>query len=202
MQYLKLAVAAGGISLALTGFASALTLASGSTTCSVSDFTIDGANSSACEGAYDGNDSNQNLDGVFGTNGWMEIVKVDDPASDGTQNGVTLNVGNNGGTSGTWSVSDWNGYSLVMAVIKGGPTFSAYLLGDPSGTSGTWDTNGILNGNGGRGPGLSHLTLYYAQNGDNPPHPPAPIPLPAAGWLLLAGIGGMAALKRRRKSDD
>jgi hypothetical protein len=26
---------------------------------------------------------------------------------------------------------------------------------------------------------------------------PAPIPLPAAGWLLLAGLGAVAALARR-----
>lgn len=28
----------------------------------------------------------------------------------------------------------------------------------------------------------------------------APIPLPAAGWLMLAGIGGLAALRRRRRA--
>ncbi len=28
----------------------------------------------------------------------------------------------------------------------------------------------------------------------------APIPLPAAGWMLLAGMGGLAALRRRRKA--
>lgn len=28
----------------------------------------------------------------------------------------------------------------------------------------------------------------------------APIPLPAAGWMLLAGIGGIAAMKRRKKA--
>ena len=27
---------------------------------------------------------------------------------------------------------------------------------------------------------------------------PSPIPLPAAGWLLLLGVGGLAALKRRK----
>ena len=26
------------------------------------------------------------------------------------------------------------------------------------------------------------------------------VPLPAAGWMLLAGVGGLAAAKRRRKS--
>lgn len=29
---------------------------------------------------------------------------------------------------------------------------------------------------------------------------PAVVPLPAAGWMLLAGLGGLAAMKRRRKS--
>lgn len=28
----------------------------------------------------------------------------------------------------------------------------------------------------------------------------APIPLPAAGWLLLAGVGGLAAMRRRRRA--
>ena len=30
--------------------------------------------------------------------------------------------------------------------------------------------------------------------------PPDPIPLPAAGWLLIAGLGGLAAMKRRKAS--
>lgn len=29
----------------------------------------------------------------------------------------------------------------------------------------------------------------------------APVPLPAAGWMLIAGLGGMAALRRRKKSQ-
>lgn len=36
--------------------------------------------------------------------------------------------------------------------------------------------------------------------GGNPNGDPPPIPLPAAGWLLLAGIGGLAAVARRRRS--
>lgn len=29
----------------------------------------------------------------------------------------------------------------------------------------------------------------------------APVPLPAAGWMLLAGVGGLVAMKRRRKGE-
>ncbi|MFN7225534.1 MAG: VPLPA-CTERM sorting domain-containing protein [Paracoccaceae bacterium] len=29
---------------------------------------------------------------------------------------------------------------------------------------------------------------------------PSPVPLPAAGWLLMAGVGGLAAMRRRRKA--
>lgn len=33
-----------------------------------------------------------------------------------------------------------------------------------------------------------------------PPPPPPAVPLPASGWLVLAGLGGLAGLKRRRRS--
>jgi hypothetical protein len=31
---------------------------------------------------------------------------------------------------------------------------------------------------------------------------PSPIPLPAGGWLLVTALGGLAAMRARRKSDD
>jgi hypothetical protein len=85
-----------------------------------------------------------------------------------------------------------------MAVLKGGPTFSAYEIDVALGTSGSWDTTGILKGNDRPGPGLSHLTLY--QTGGSNPTPRTVIPLPAAAWLMIAGIGGLAVVGRRRKT--
>lgn len=41
---------------------------------------------------------------------------------------------------------------------------------------------------------VSHLYIVADIKG------PAPIPLPAAGWMLLAGVGAMAAFRRRRKA--
>ena len=35
--------------------------------------------------------------------------------------------------------------------------------------------------------------------GDDPVVQPPAVPLPAAGWMLLAGVGGIAAMKRRKK---
>ena len=44
--------------------------------------------------------------------------------------------------------------------------------------------------NGRRQAPVSHISFY---NGA------APVPLPAAGWLLMAGLGGIGAVARRRR---
>lgn len=33
-----------------------------------------------------------------------------------------------------------------------------------------------------------------------PPPTPGAVPLPAAGWMLMAGLGGIAALRRRKSA--
>jgi hypothetical protein len=40
---------------------------------------------------------------------------------------------------------------------------------------------------------ISHVSFY--DTGKMPP-----VPLPAAGWLMLAGLGGLAALRQRRRA--
>jgi hypothetical protein len=58
--------------------------------------------------------------------------------------------------------------------------------------------------------GFSSFDSYFSpiatafSPGVSPPPPPPPnpnvIPLPAAGWLLISGLGGLAMLRRRRKA--
>lgn len=166
--------------------ASALTL-TGNVTCSIANLS----GSTACEGAFVGNDANQNLDGLFSITGWTEINKVD--SDSGTDGDLTVT---GGGTSGGWSF-DYGINDPVMFVLKGGNSFSAYLM-DLSVTSGTWNTDGIEKGNGQPNPGLSHFAVYSGgtNGGGNPP--PNPIPLPAAGWLLISGVAGLGFFGRRK----
>jgi len=204
MLVLKL-TASAVLALGLSGAAQALTLLDGPG-CDTSQLTT----SDDCAGTYSGNDANQNLDGLFGQSDWEEIAKVDsDQGTDGILT-VTANQPapellnlvaqveteeDEGATGGGWSVTGWDGWSTVMAVLKGGNSFSAYLL-DLTDTSGQWNTLGLAKGNGKPGPGLSHFTLYGIE-GQTPP--PSTIPLPAAGWLMLGAIGGLGLAARRRK---
>lgn len=49
----------------------------------------------------------------------------------------------------------------------------------------------------------SGMAIAGATIGGTPIDPnepgPAPVPLPAAGWLMIAGLGGLAALRRKRR---
>lgn len=46
-----------------------------------------------------------------------------------------------------------------------------------------------------KGGGLSHVNVYGVED-----VAPAPVPLPASALLLMGGIGGLAALRRRKKA--
>lgn len=92
-------------------------------------------------------------------------------------------------------VTSDDGFRLII----GGNTFTEFtgLRGPNNTTSGTWSG----------GDGVFDVTLWYFEGNEsqaqlisNLGDYVAPIPLPAAGWMLLAGIGGIAAMKRRKKA--
>ena len=58
--------------------------------------------------------------------------------------------------------------------------------------SGTFSTEGLFN-NGGQTPGISNVTFFDTGMPDMPQ-----VPVPAAGFMLLAGLGGLAAARRRK----
>ncbi|MGB3513510.1 MAG: PEP-CTERM sorting domain-containing protein [Microcoleaceae cyanobacterium] len=176
---------AGLLSVSATG-AAALTLQGNN--CSTGNLT----GSASCEGTFNGNDANQNLDGLFGQTGWSQLFKVDN--SSGTNGGLTVTADNE--KTGTWSLSgaDTSQYDY-MAVIKGGNSFSAYSLND---FSGNWNTDGVVKGNGRPNPGLSHFTVYSIAKSNNSEEVPEPLTILGSGLAL--GFGAMFKKKHSNKA--
>lgn len=141
-------------------------------------------------GNISGNATGANADPLFsilGT-GYQLIGKSDTTPSIVSVTGVNQ-------LSGIWSLMlpaapagmVWT--NLVLALKSGvaqlNPDWAAFGLAAGI-TNGTWS---IASGN----QSLSHMNLYGQLA-------PAPVPLPAAGILLLGGIGALAAVRRRRKA--
>ena len=191
-----LPIAAAGF-VALTAVANATpvsVLPSDMGTCTLDQLT----ESTDCEGAYAGNDDADllNMLEVFDKTGWSQLAKVDDDrGTDGDLDvSVTLENGDGEGIEGEWSYTgDISAFDHMIAVLKAGNAFTAYLL-DLSVTplEGTWNTAGLDD------KGLSHFSLY-TRTGGGGGGGLAPVPLPAAGWMLLAGVGGLAAWGRKRR---
>lgn len=174
----------------------AAALTPGVISCSTSNL----AGSSACEGAFTGNNSNQDLDGLFGVADWgEELFKIEE--GDPTSNGP-LTVETVGDTSGTWSIDEsfLDMTETLMFVLKGGPSFSAYLWNGVD-TSGTWNTDGVQTGgrNPKAGPDLSHFSIYRVPRKEEPE--PNPIPEPAA-MVGLVMVGAGIVTSRRKKAEQ
>jgi hypothetical protein len=187
--------------------ASLMPSAASAAPCSVTDVTT----STACIGPLDGNDSpnndsgsNTNINlidpdgdlilGAFNIGDWALEDRVNEPAT--TSGILTLTYAS--GKSGTWSATGLDAFNNVMIAIKGSTGFALYLI-DIAGSAqggglfgGSWSVAGLENAGGSSNPpDISHLSLYTSGVA-------TPIPLPAAAWMLIAGLGGLGLLARRK----
>jgi hypothetical protein len=93
--------------------------------------------------------------------------------------------------NGTWSFAGNSSLTHLPAymAVKAATNWALYALDGALG--GSWSTAGLMTPNGKNQAGVSHISFYNSV---------APVPLPAAGWLLVAGLGGLGALARRRRA--
>jgi hypothetical protein len=134
-----------------------------------------------------------------------QLAKIDicSPTSTGCQaNGQKLTNGavsaalfslTNNGASGSVDFDlTGTGKGLEYVVLKGSDNFALFYW-DMDQISGSfmWQIAGFILNNGGQVPNLSHITFY----GGNAPNE---VPLPAAAWLMIAGLGGLRLASRRK----
>jgi hypothetical protein len=159
-----------------------------------------------CAGTFAGNDTGNtgtlisNLNGgIFAgfINNWSVFGKSDESGSgvDAEEDQVT----------GDWAVNFLpSKYSVFAVSLKAATEYAVYLfdlrnLPATETAAGAFNMLGLLtpaNPNNPtkprNTPELSHLTIAVYDDA------PAPVPLPAAGWLLVAGLGALAAVRRRK----
>ena len=179
--------------------------AANAATCSINNvsFTLNNAGGAECRA---GNDlgwngiAEQNLE-FFSLANWAEGDSTEDGVGDGSVTFASAPLVNS--SSGMWSLNSYPGYGPLMIVLRSGHQYGAFLLDEIyatvaakvyAGLSGTWGIQRnrcTPRGCTMVGKNLTRATVYYSE--------PAAVPVPAAGFMLLAGLAGLAGLRRRSR---
>jgi hypothetical protein len=179
-------IAAATLSLAAMGANAALTSA-GTPICALTDVS---PGASACSGSWVGNDKNQQADVFAALNVMSAGTWINAGASDDAGNGpFTSNSASNTGTltfdspvSGTFAVA-----------VKAANNFSLYVWNNVSNVAlFDFSTAGVSVNTGGVPNGLSHASLYVKEG------QVTVVPEPSTYALVLAGLGMMGLVARRR----
>jgi hypothetical protein len=194
-----------GALLAMSASAATITVAGGGTTdnCSLANFTV----SVACDGDFavanqGGNVAGSDINGLFFADGapisgWAEIDAIGSVNSTGVQTGANglFRINTTNTSSGTWELINpfaFDASKYYVFALKGATDQVAYFM-DIASLFGNWTNGDLQTPNGQMNlAGLSNIRLFEA------PGNPSVVPLPAAGWLLLAGVGGLAAMRRKK----
>ena len=192
-MHLKATLVAIGLSAtALSAQAATMSCSIGSGGSAVS-YSLSHSIAAAC---FSGNDTNT-IDAnfaQFASTNWVLAQKNDD-ASNGDKAITFSTAPINGNQSGSWALNAFTGASQVVINLKAGNSWGAFLLDltRPMPLSGLWSST----------KDLSHASIYYKRGIQPPPPPPPPppaVPVPASMPLLLLGLAGIGAIKRRKNS--
>ncbi len=138
--------------------------------------------------------------GTFGGDPWSLLSKVTSSPLAASFDGVNFNISfaQASGTTGTWSITaDQNvTFDLVFAMHAANRS-GAFLFDDQAlvanaATPGTWQIDWVNNG--GQVPNYSNLTLFIRDV------VATPVPEPETYALMLAGLGVIGFVARRRKN--
>lgn len=177
MNFVKTLVATGAM-MVLAGAASAAT-------CTVGSVTYGLTQASGEPASYTCGVGNDKGAGGYGTvNGWEFQDEVDWTNGDPADSGFDLMVSGN-----TWSITGADGYDAVAVALKQANSFAFFVLDLTKALTGTWSVSG---------PGSS--AMVYSHIAGWTKGTPSEVPLPASAFLLIGGVGGLIAMKRRKKA--